>query len=128
MKILRYKRIDGSDFCFVANAVERITDTPDGPRVKLKWDRYARLLDEVTTSEVARDVKQNMIEKPDEVQLKITVMINKGHAKHRALFCSMRSSCSADAFRVAIDDMIKSGTILAHKEGRGTVYSLKGAE
>jgi hypothetical protein len=125
VKILRYKTIDGREFCFVANAVERITDTPDGPRVKLKWDRFARLLDEVTTAEVARDVKQSMIDKPDEVQLKITVMINKGYAKHRDLFCSMRSSASPDEFRTAVDHLVKSGTILAHKEGRGTVYSLK---
>jgi hypothetical protein len=126
MKILRYKTIDGRDFCFVANAVARITDTPDGPRVKLKWGPE-RLLDEVSTADVISDVQRNMVNNANHIQVKIIAMINLGFRSRSKLRAAMQS-VSLAMFNFIIEMMLKSGTILAHKEGRGTAYSLKGSE
>jgi len=53
-------------------------------------------------------------------------LIANGITRHRDVLPRMHMA--TDDFKRLIKQMIKSGTILAHKEGRGTVYSLKGGE
>lgn len=53
-------------------------------------------------------------------------LIGKGWKNHRDILPRMHMV--TDDFKCLVKNMLKSGTILAHKEGRGTVYALKGAE
>jgi hypothetical protein len=53
-------------------------------------------------------------------------LLGNGITRHRDVLPRMHMA--TEDFNRLVKHMIKSGTILAHKEGRGTAYSLKGSE